>query len=283
MNLSTYNLILRKNAGKNATLIPLPQSNSYQKIKSFSSNPNVQEMNIEDLFNNKVLLFEAEKEWQLSINLTLLNIKKTIDSSLSIKKYSKDQNKYLINDNFIDGEDKKIKSIAEKIFNDEKNCKKIIELGYNFVLDSLIYGNPIKDLYPYTQALNDKVTDCGGYSTLLASLLQSRNIPTRLVVGHLISGGRKNLAMARLGFKKLELNNLNMHAWLEALLPDSSWFPMDPSIEWRRKNNQTRRKGGFGNIPNDRIVTSFGRNIEINFENKKMKFPILQHVEEIKL
>lgn len=277
---SNYNLILEGKAAKD-TLVPLPQTNEYQDIEVDS----IKELNIITAidFDNKAVYFEKGSNWNLNLKISLKEINKTIDSTFSTNDYLKIQEKYLQNDESVNGNDKKIISIADNAFGKEKNCEKIIQLAYDFVLNYLSYGKPFRDLYPYKQALDEKTTDCGGYSTLLGSLLQSRNIPTRLVVGHLIKGQRSELLLAGIGLKKLNLKNLTMHAWIEALLPDGRWFPMDPSIEWRRKNNLTKRKGGFGIIPNDRLVVSFGRNVKLKVKNKNFSFPILQHVEEIDL
>lgn len=68
-----------------------------------------------------------------------------------------------------------------------------------------------------------------------------------------------------------------MHAWPEALLPDGSWFPFDPSLEWRRGTGQTKRQGGFGYIPDDRLVVSYGQDFTIKYKGKPIRLDILQN------
>ncbi|GIW63360.1 MAG: hypothetical protein KatS3mg091_162 [Patescibacteria group bacterium] len=62
-----------------------------------------------------------------------------------------------------------------------------------------------------------------------------------------------------------------MHAWLETQLPNKVWFPMDPSLEWKRKKGLTKRQGGFGYIPADRLVVSFGCDFDIKIGGKIIK------------
>lgn len=71
-----------------------------------------------------------------------------------------------------------------------------------------------------------------------------------------------------------------MHAWLEVSTVDG-WFPLDPSVEWKRIHNLSKRQGGFGFIPNDRLVVSYGHNIKVFINQKSYSFPILQHPEKI--
>ena len=140
----------------------------------------------------------------------------------------------------------------------------------NFVLEYLKYGKPIEGLHPYTQEIEERVTDCGGFSTLMLSLFQSLKIPARLVVGYIIN---ENFISRILSHSKFLL----MHAWPEALLPDGSWFPFDPSLEWKRAKGLTRRQGGFGCIPDDRLVVSYSQNFMIDHEVKPIRLDILQN------
>jgi len=68
-----------------------------------------------------------------------------------------------------------------------------------------------------------------------------------------------------------------MHVWPEIQLPDKTWFPIDPAIEWRRTKRLTKRLGGFGFIPDDRLIISFGEDFKININGEKFIIDILQH------
>ena len=68
-----------------------------------------------------------------------------------------------------------------------------------------------------------------------------------------------------------------MHTWIEIQLPDESWFPIDPSIEWRRTKGLTKRLGGFGVVPDDRLVISYGEDFKVNIDGNKFIIDIIQH------
>jgi len=154
----------------------------------------------------------------------------------------------------------------------------MIKSLYIYTLDNLIYGKPIDNLYSYDQALTEKITDCGGFSTLLLSLLQSVNIPARLVVGFLIKEENTFQKVFRtFNFALLTFDFLSMHVWVEVLLPDSTWFPLDPAVEWRRNRGLTKRQGGFGIIPADRLVVSHGQDFIIPHSNNIYKVDLLQN------
>ena len=192
-----------------------------------------------------------------------------------IKKYS-----YLLSPNlFINGKNNRIKQVINglKLNQTTKTpLSTIIRSIYDYSLSKLTYGKPIDGLYSYNQALTDKTTDCGGFSTLMASLLQSINIPSRLVVGFVIRPSFLKLLLVQMGIVKFNYRSLYMHTWLEVLLPDKTWFPLDASIEWQRNKGLISQEGGFGNIPADRLVVSYGQDFVIKINNKKYKIDLLQ-------
>jgi len=107
------------------------------------------------------------------------------------------------------------------------------------------------------------MTDCGGFSTFLASLLQTVNIPSRLVVGFLIKKDWVSRILT-FNFSLLTFNFLKIHAWLEVMLPNKSWFPIDASTS------------KFGQIPANRLVTSFGCDFNIKINNSNYQIDLLQ-------
>lgn len=237
-------------------LFSIPQTHHYQEIKNLTITQKPD--NILKIEENQVAVFKLDKtddDIDLSFSSIPKPISMTIDKHYTMENYQRPTVK---KNRFINGEDPKIKAMTEKIIGHEKNVASIIALLYQFTLDYLTYGKPTEGLYSYHQALNERETDCGGFSTFLASLLQSLKIPSRLVVGFFI-------------------DYLLMHAWLEVLLPDGNWFPMDPSIEWKRKKGLTKRQSGFGYIPADRLVTSFGCDYVTKIENKTYHIDLLQN------
>lgn len=219
------------------TVFALPQTNHYHTISALTIKPdNYQLIN---LLNNKVVVFDKQITSEIIFDAELKSY-----SHPSEKNYSKE--------------------LA------------IIRKQYDFTLDYLTYGNPIDGLHSYKQAMSERITDCGGFSTYLAHLLHNQNITSRLVVGFLLKQNFLSKILDTLDSRLLTLDSLSMHAWLEAKLPDGSWFPLDSSIEWRRKNNLTKREGGFGYLPADRLVTSFGQDFKLNINGRIYQVDILQ-------
>jgi len=260
----------------------LPQTNHYQQISDVKINPPVSKIITDIQWGNKTLVFrlnDVQKNIIIQFKHHPRLINKIIVKNRQITDYQPRLSKfrfYFKPNLFVNGQDPHVIRLSKKIIGKEINLNRIIKKLYDFSLDYLTYGKPIKGLYSYKQAMKERTTDCGGFSTFLASLLQSVNVPSRLVIGYLI---KKNI------IKKLNsmfhvpcymLNDLIMHAWLEVLLPNQSWFPLDPAIEWRRINNQTKRQGGFGLIPADRLVTSFGCDFKIIIEENDFQIDLLQ-------
>ena len=271
------------------SLFSIPQSSHYNYVSNLKINALKYQLIEEKKWGNKVIVLKDKSE--ITFTVKPFPFKSSINPkfTLSSNQKTKIPKVYLTPNQFINGKDEKIKSLAKKILGQETNLLTVVKKLYDFTLEYLTYGKPIDGLYPYSKALNEKITDCGGFSTFLASLLQSKNIPSRLVVGFLIKRRSflkeiisiVNLPKLIFKFKKLEvrwltLDDLLMHAWLEILLPDGGFFPLDPSIEWRRKKGKTQRQGGFGFIPADRLVVSYGCDFDLNINGKNYKIDLLQ-------
>ncbi len=274
----SYHLKLNfpKNYKKTLSFFSLPQLSSYHQILNLKINSKNFQIIDEKKWGNKVTVLKDKSEINFAIKP--FSFKSSINPNLSLYSYQKTKipKISLAPNRFINGKDTKIKSLAKKVLGKETNLLNVVKNLYQFTLNYLTYGKPIDGLYPYSQALNKKTTDCGGFSTFLTSLLQSKNIPSRLIVGFII---KKNIIKDLLNTFHVScytFHHLFIHTWLEILLPDGSFFPLDPSIEWRRKKGQTQRKGGFGFIPADRLVTSYGCDFELNINGKNYKIDLLQ-------
>ena len=276
-----FSLTFPKKRGKHL-IFSLPQTNHYHKISNLILAPSGCKTIVDKRWGNKLALFtlnDVIKEIKITFQYNPNSIKRNIDVNYKINDYKKsflEQHRFLLSPNrFINGEDVSLKRLSESIISGEKNLMNIINRFYRFTLDYLNYGKPIEGLYTYKQAMEERITDCGGFSTFLISFLNSINIPARLVVGYIIKINRwQNLIPSNY---QLTINNLLIHSWLEVLLPDDTWFPLDPSIDWRRRRGLTERKGGFGYTPADRLVTSFGCDFKININNKNYQIDLLQN------
>lgn len=263
-------------APNSKTIFAIPRSNEYQDIKDLSTLPELLKYKVikDDRFANEIIMFEEQAD--IGFSFFPKERKMTIGKNFVISDYSPQEVRNIHHDAYMNGRDKKIIEISQKINGDGKKVGQIIENTYKYCLENLTYGKPIKGLYKYSQVLKDSTTDCGGFSTLMGSLLQAKDIPVRLVVGYVLKKGRKKALLNTLIKQKYSFNDFSMHAWLDAKLPNGTWFPLDASVEWRRIHGISIREGGFGLLPADRLVTSFGHNIELIWEGNHHIVEILQ-------
>ena len=247
-----------------AILVPLPLETDTQKILSKPQVIPKENLLIHDKHHNyNVGLIKNvhEKRTQCSVIIKSNPIVYKENGNFLLSDYrvklEQDDNKW------ISAKDKNIENIQKSIVKSEDNVMRVISTIYQYVLNTLTYGNPIEGLYSYKDALEKGRVDCGGFGTLLAALLGNAGIPNRLVVGFCTVSDKSN--------------NLSMHAWNEAYLPDGSVVPLYPSIEWKRKRGITNRCGGFGYVGSDRVIVSYGVNHRIKIDNKEYILPLLQH------
>lgn len=226
---------------KKLVIFSLPQTNHYQTIQNQACIPAADQL-IKDKWKNCVGVFSLKNNKKIQIKF-----------KSSSRVYSPKI-------------DKRFSAVLE-----------IIRKEYCHTLDYLTYGNPVEGLHSYKQALDEKITDCGGFSTYLAWRLELKDISSRLVVGFLIKENLYSKLFSNFGFFSLNFEFLSMHAWLEVLLPNKIWMPLDPSIEWRRSKGLTKRGGGFGIIPADRLVTSFGQDFKIKMHDRIYRIDLLQN------
>lgn len=267
-------LSLKKKGGE-YLIFSLPQTNEYQEIMQFSVKPKPANLFFDE-WGNTAAVFSDKTNVEFLYAPKHLN--KSIDEKWTLHDYKRNKliDFFLKPNRFISGKDEKVIKLSQSLIKKEQNVLKIAQTFYDFVLEYLSYGKPTEGLYPYTQALKEKVTDCGGFSTLLLSLFQSVGIPGWLVVGFLIKENIIHKILSTFDLSFLTFDSFSMHAWPEVLLPDDTWFPMDPSIEWKRTHGKSNRDGGFGKIPRDRLVTSFGQDFKFTIGNKKYVIDLLQ-------
>ena len=268
--MAKFELILKGENNKK-TFFAIPSQNQYQDISNLKVLGKHETIN-EALYGNSVLVFEGGIT--VEFEAILKPFKANLPKNASLSSYSEKAKKFIRQDRFVNPKNPKIVKIASEI--EGKDIASILENSYKFVIKKLTYGKPYEGLYTYQEVLDSNVTDCGGFSTLLASILNSKGIPTRIVVGYLVKKSTKRNLVSKFKTIKMGFDDLYMHAWVEALLPNGKWFPMDASLEWRRENGFTKRTGGFGFIDEDRLVTSFGEDFRFDYLGKKYQIDILQ-------
>lgn len=270
-----FHLHIDKSRGE-TVVFSLPQSNHYHTISNLDIGTN--EIVEEPVWKNKVAVMGLDLvRGAVSFSAQLQEFQPTLPQFFTLKNYqNKIPDHLLLPSHFISGKDQEILSLAKRIVKTEKSWSAIIRNLYDFTLEYLTYGATTEGLYTYKQALEERTTDCGGFSTFLGSLLQALHIPNRLVVGFLLRPSFLKSFLVSLDLMSFNFRSLYMHTWIEVLLPDKIWFPLDASIEWQRNKGLISSQGGFGFTPADRLVTSFGQDFETTIVGKKYKTDLLQ-------
>lgn len=130
---------------------------------------------------------------------------------------------------------------------------------YNYTVRNLTYGNPIRGLYSNEEALKKKCVDCGGFSSVLQSLLKKEGIHSRIVAGFWAGYDRST-----------------MHAWLEYEHAPNEWIPLDASTDFLQQRGRTYKTGGCGYVGSDRVVVSVGSYHTFEFDSISSTIDILQ-------
>lgn len=244
-------------------LVPLPiETRSQQVYVEVNMTPSAERLttDIYDIAVFKRHELEKNKQVKVSFSVTVQPISARVHKNFLLTDYTKI---FSVKKPHADSDNIQVREIATSLAGGEKRVVAIMKKLYEHVLNALVYGNPIEGLYSYKNTLVKDKVDCGGFCMLLSSLLGVFNIPHRLVVGFLVTNKKEK--------------SLSMHVWLEVFMPDGSIFPLDPSIDWRRRHGQTTRWGGFGYVGSDRIIMSYGYNIEVKVGGKTRIFELLQN------
>lgn len=269
--------------GSGRLIFAIPQSNEYHTISHVKLNPSA-ELITENTWKNRVAIYtlnDVKDSPFLSFRAQFKPIAKHIGPLWHVKDYSELDSKTLTQytkaDRFVVSGNRELIKITNKVWEGEESLEKNIQSLYAYTLDYLSYGNPISGLYSAQEAYEQKVTDCGGFSTFFISLLHIMQIPSRLVVGFLLKPPSYKKVLANLNVFPYDLSDFTMHVWTEVILPDGSLFPIDPAVEWRRVHGLSHRKGGFGIVAADRLVTSYGEDMVLAHDSQETVIDILQH------
>ncbi len=244
-------------------VVPLPISTHSQKVENLTINPEPKKIIEDDVYRVAAYSqqdLKNQKEVVIKFNVLKEPMIYSGDTSFMLSDY---KSKFEITTKYTNSLDPEIRELAKGISGDEKNVLVVAKKLYDYVLDSLTYGDPIEGLYSYKDALAREKVDCGGFCMLLSSLLGAMEIPHYLAVGFLITHNPEK--------------QLSQHVWLEMVMPDGGVFPLDPSIDWRRRHGKTTRWGGFGYVGSDRIIFSYGHDFEIKIGNVKHDFELVQN------
>lgn len=173
------------------------------------------------------------------------------------KIFSCDKKQFLVPNRFVVSNDAATIYISHQLTRSLRSDNDKARYCFDWVVEYLSYGNPIRGLYSSLQALTDRHVDCGGFSTLLVALLRSIGIPARCVFGWAIR--------SKYGY----------HAWVEYFDREKSgWISLDPSVAHLGK--RTKLDAGFGFIHDERVTFSVGEDLVLEGSGITWPTPLLQ-------
>lgn len=249
-------------------ILPIPRSTDYQIIQRVPSFfPEHATVGEDSKFGNRYAYWRTElapnesRVFREEFTVTVSPRKAIIDKSITLDDYHVTRPGLITwRNTYVDSGDERVERIVQEVVGEERRISEIVMRLNEYVITRLVYGNPIEGLYSSKDALLRKKVDCGGFCTLLAALCIASGIPARVISGFWV-GYQKN----------------DMHAWLEIVLPGGELVPLDPSIDYLRKEGRTKKEGGFGFLGSDRIALSLGCEIPIETGDKKIMVDILQN------
>ena len=246
---------------------PLASEFPFQNIYETHFHEKPLSIQIDQQYQNSYGIWEGEvhahAEKTISIEYRMkIAPRKLIYHTYHKEDYDVSSSEYILftqKDNSIDPTESRIEEINKKLLQGERKVLTILARCNDFVISKLTYGNPIPGLYSSSDALEQPMVDCGGYDTFLVALLRNAGIPARVVSGFW------------LGYSRIRHH---MHAWVEALLPDGQWIPLDPSAEQLFRQGRAWQSGKLGFTGSDRVLLSLGNDIICD---EKESIALLQH------
>lgn len=274
----SYSVSLKNLSGTDNNVIvmlPVPPNEVYQIVAGIPAFTWGYRKTSDVKFSNQVVFWQgilqpnAEKYYAENFEIAVSPRKVVINPSWTLRDYlqakdSPEYNLYLQAEEHLSGQNERIRNLASSILSSEQNLLLSVQKLYEYVIGNLDYGNPIRGLYSYGDALGRKTVDCGGFSSLLGSLCRAISIPAKIISGF---WAESDIAEA----------SKKMHAWLEILLPNGEWLPLDPSIDYLRRHGRSSKEGGFGVTGSDRIAFSSGSDIPLQIGEHSMSLDILQN------
>jgi transglutaminase-like putative cysteine protease len=102
-------------------------------------------------------------------------------------------------------------------------------------------------------ACSERYGNCTDFHALLISLARTEGIPARFEIGFPVPEGRPEGAIA------------GYHCWVEFLLPETGWFPVDASEAFKHPD---KRELFYGTQPADRVHFTTGRDLRLGADHR---------------
>lgn len=211
----TYNFDIKGNVKNFKFKIPIPKNEDekqYIIYQNYSIQPtnflsdgvnNYAEYSIPEI-NNQNISFTIEGE----VNARTYDLKtaKLINKNTNIEN---NLNRYLKEESLIEVNDPYIKQIAHKITGNTK--EEIVGNIYKYLQQNIKYT--IIPNCGAKKALQNKKGKCAEYAAAMIALCRAKNIPARLVIGHIARDYNTR------------------HGWVEVYYDEYGWVTYDPTVQ----------------------------------------------------
>lgn len=261
------NKVIISNSGLNITkmtvLLPVPQSNEYQKVSNLSISqgelldiPNTNDKYFRYLETENCLESGKQKDVFYEFDIILYPLR--IDFSKITTIYPYDKNSYNYkrnigkNGNIIDPTNPNIIRIGDELWEQSTDIIDYARRCYEHVGKNYKYLNPGTGLYPLSELFINGGGDCGNLSSIFISLLRYKNIPARHIVTMRPNG--------------------ETHVWADFFLEKYGWIPVDVTLK-----NSNPSGDYFGFCAGDGIVFNQTCNVIVEPEpGRKETLGLLQ-------
>lgn len=191
-----------------------PQSNERQKISKSKQNSIKMDFKILQEGINKRIVWRAKDKSRFhTVNYSFTfkgkAIKFILNDDIPIPKdYKNIDNMYIMEEKYIEVNDKKIQSLSTQLAANTNDLKSLITNYFNYVND--IPSAPIRDLTSALKALEQNKASCNGKARLFVALCRAQGIPARLKGGIILEETKKRTS----------------HLWSEVFI-GGKWVPFD--------------------------------------------------------
>ena len=236
--------------------IPIPQSDEFQTVNDIAITTNgTYEILSEDEYGNKYakINFDSNLESDLNITLTVDIIRKVQDNfttnSMKVTETPELLARYLLADSLvpIDGV---IENEADSLVTDSMTVIEKSHALFNHLFRTMAYDKSGEGwgrgdaLY----ACDIRKGNCTDFHSLFIGMARSENIPARFLIGFPTPADKDSATIG------------GYHCWAEFYDNDHGWVPVDIS---ETAKDSTKKDFLFGNLDNDRLVFSIGRDIKV--------------------
>jgi len=148
-------------------------------------------------------------EWRIKVEQLSFNLNGCDDSAVP-----PDVERYLESEEFIQSDTSQIRAKAASLASGKSSPCEIVAAIYDYVISSTAYAGYIPEIRGAQYCLQNKRGDCTEFSALMTALCRAAGIPARMIEG------------------VTNMEDDEIHGWMEAYLAGLGWVPFDPT--WGR-------------------------------------------------